>query len=205
MKYYQMSDKITEGQWDGKEPSVIYQQSHDWVQTKTGSFLIDYENDKVNGEPFKGPLICELDDEDETGKMPTFYTSPALIAKKSFYKDLVEIGVDNIEVHPVVINDSVNNRTVNDYVLLNIIGRISCAAMDESDYERLNDDADPDDPYDSMNVINELVIDATKVGQHDLFVVHEDTDCIVISERVYKHLKNKGYTDIYFEELKQVG
>jgi len=203
MKYYRMTNKIVMKNWDGREPTGLFQSSHDLVQMKTGQFLIDYGNNE-SGEPFSGSLICELDDEEGTGIFPTFYTSPALIGKKSFYDDLVEIGIDNIEVHPVVINDSVNDRTIKDYVLLNIIGRISCAVMEESIYNRINDSADPYDPYESMNIIDELVIDASKVSGHDLFVVHEDTDCIVISERIYKHLQIKGYTDIYFEELKQV-
>jgi hypothetical protein len=131
-------------------------------------------------------------------------TIAAVIGTKQFYKDLTDIGIGNIEVHPVVIKDEVNKKTINDYVLLNILGRISCAVMEDSEYERLNDDADEDDPYESMNIIDKLVIDPKKIGEQDLFLVHEDTDCIVISERVYKHLQGKGYTDIYFEELEQV-
>jgi hypothetical protein len=38
-----------------------------------------------------------------------------------------------------------------------------------------------------------------------MFLVHEDTDCIVISKRVYKQLSAKGYTDVYFEELETSG
>lgn len=203
MKYYQMSDKILLSGWDGKERVVIYKRSHDFTQTKTGSLLIDYTyNDE--GEPFKGPLICEMDDEDETGIFPTFFMSPALIGTKQFYQDLAEIGVDNIEVHPVIIKDEVNNRIIEDYLLLNVIGRISCAVMEKSDYESLNDEADEDDPNDAMNFINELTIDASKIGNKDLFLVDEDTDCILVSERVYKHLINKGYTDIFFEEVQQL-
>jgi len=203
MKYYQMSDKVLLENLDGREPICIFQRSHDLMQTKTGSFLIDYTNND-NGEPFKGSLICELDDEDKTGIFPTFFMSPALIGTKQFYQDLIEIGVDNIEVHPVIIKDEVNNRVIDNYLLLNVIGRISCAVMEKSDHERLNDEADEDDPYDAMNFINELVIDASKIGHEDLFLVHEDTNCILVSERVYKHLINKGYTDIFFEEVQQV-
>jgi len=202
MKYYQMSDKVSLANFDGTEPAGLYQRSHRYLQTKTGSFLVDYTHNE-HGEPFKGPLICELDDENATGILPTFFMSPALISTKQFYKDLVEIGIDNIEVHPVIINDNENNNTIEDYLLLNIIGRISCAVMNQSSYERLNDLADESDPYEAINFINELVIDEKKVGHHDLFLVHEDTNCILISERVFNHLKSKGYTDIFFEEVKQ--
>ncbi len=203
MKFYQMSDKILLETWDGKERAVIFKRSHDFMQTKTGSLFVDY-TDNENGEPFKGALICDLDDEDQTGILPTIFMSPALIGTKQFYQDLRAIGVDNIEVHPVVIHDHVNNKVINDYVVLNIIGRVSCAVMDESDYEQLNDAASPDQPNESMNFINDLVIDSQKVGDLDLFLVHEDTNCILVSERVFQHLKSKGYDDIYFEEVRQV-
>lgn len=203
MKFYQMSNKILLETWDGKERAVIFKRSHDFMQTKTGSLFVDYTHNE-NGEPFKGALICDLDDEDQTGILPTIFMSPALIGTKQFYQDLRAIGVDNIEVHPVVIHDHVNNKVINDYVVLNIIGRVSCAVMDESDYEQLNDAASPDQPNESMNFINDLVIDSQKVGDLDLFLVHEDTNCILVSERVFQHLKSKGYDDIYFEEVRQV-
>jgi len=189
MKYYLMAEKA---EADG---TVIYGDSHDMTELKTGSFLVDYENDDEEGEPFVGPLICKMDDEHVDGKMSTFFMSPAIIGTKQFYNDLLEVGIDNIEVHPVIIRDEVNSRTFDDYLLLNIIGRVSCADMETSEYESLGDD---------MNIIDELVLDSSKTHDLDLFLVDEDTDCIVISERVYSHLVNKGYTDIYFEELKQV-
>lgn len=160
-----------------------------------GNILIDYENDDEEGEPFVGPLICELDDDHPNGRLPTFYMSPAIIGTKKFHKDLLEIGIDNIEVHPVVIRDEVNDRNIKKYVLLNIIGTVSCADMNRSKHETLGE---------GMDIIDKLVIDASKVPDLDLFLIQEDTDCIVISEKVYNHLQGKGYDDIHFEELEQV-
>ncbi|MCF6324270.1 MAG: hypothetical protein L3J89_08110 [Gammaproteobacteria bacterium] len=189
MKYYVMAEKA---EADG---TIIYKNSHSMTALKTGSFLVDYENDDEKGEPFVGPLICKIDDEHVDGKMSTFFMSPAIIGTKQFYNDLLEIGIENIEVHPVIIRDEVNSRIFDDYLLLNIIGRVSCANMSSSEYETLGDD---------MNIIDQLVLDSSKVHNLDLFLVHEDTDCIVISEKVYSHLVGKGYTDIYFEALKLV-
>jgi len=203
MKFYQMSDKVLLETSDGREPAGLFRRSHDFMQTKTGSFLVDYTNNE-NGEPFKGVLMCDLDDEEQTGILPTIFMSPALIGTKQLYQDLLDIGIDNIEAHPVVIKDKVNNRVIDNYVLLNVIGRVSCAVMDQSDYERLNDEAVEDDPCESMNFINDLVIDARKVDGLDLFLVHEDTNCIIVSERVFQYLTKKGYKDIFFEEVKQI-
>jgi hypothetical protein len=168
------------------------------TEFSTGQILIDYENDDEEGEPFKGPLVCKLDEDFIEGKLPTFYTDPAVIGTKQFYNDLLKIGLDNIDVYPVIIRDEVNSKTIDNYVLMNILGRVSCADMDASDYDMLGDDES-----DNLNVINKLVIDSTKVRGLDLFLVHEDTDCIVISEKVYNHIKAGGYDDIYFEEIEQ--
>ncbi|MDR7307695.1 hypothetical protein [Rhodoferax saidenbachensis] len=179
MKYYQMSDKVLLENWDGTESVGLYMRSHALMQTKTGDVFVDYTDSDV-GAPFEGALICDLDDEDSNGIFPTFFRSPALIGTKAFYQDLLEIGIRNIEVHPVIIHDRTNHRTIEDYVLLNVIGRVPCEAMDD------------------------LVVDTGKLGQLELFLVHEDTNCILVSERVYRHLINKGYTDIFFEEVKQM-
>jgi len=189
MKYYLMAEKA---EADG---TILYQDSHFMASLKEGASLVDYENDDDEGEPFVGPLICKMDDEHVDGKMSTFFMSPAIVGTKQFYNDLLDIGIENIEVHPVIIRDEVNSRVFDDYLLLNIIGRISCADMSSSKYETLGDD---------MNIIDELVLDSSKIHGLDLFLVHEDTDCIVISERVYEHLANKGYSDIYFEEIRQI-
>jgi hypothetical protein len=188
MKYYLMAEKA------GADGTIIYKNSHYMTAFKTGSILIDYENDDEEGEPFTGPLICALDDEHLDGKLSTFFMSPAIIGTRQFYSDLLEVGIDNIEVHSVIIRDEVNDRSIDDYVLLNIIGRVSCADMDNSEYETLGDD---------MNIIDKLVIDPSRIKDLDMFLVHEDTDCIVITEKIYRHLISKGYTDIYFEELEQ--
>jgi len=127
--------------------------------------------------------------------MATLYLDPAVIATKTFYQDLTRLGIDNVEARQVVIQDNINNKTYDNYLLLNIIGRVSCANMEQSDYRTLGD---------GMNIINNLVIDSKKTHGLDFFLVHEDTDCIVISERIYSYLNNKSYDDLFFEELQQI-
>jgi len=189
MKYYLMAEKAHA---DG---TIIYQDSHFSTIFSQGIKLLDYEHDDETGEPFVGPLACLLDDEYPDGKMSTFFTSPAIVVKKQFYNDLLEIGIDNIEVFPVIIRDEVNDKLIEDYLLLNIIGRISCADIDSTEYRTL------DEGEENMTFIDRLVLDHSKVKCFDIFLVSEDTDCIVINEKVYKHLVSKRYTDIYFEEL----
>ncbi len=179
-KYYLMAQKVLEN------GTIIRKKSHRFTEFKTGHFL---------PKDFEEPLVCQLLGKFSDGIMSTFYMSPAIIGTKQFYKDLSDCGVDNIEVEPVVINDVVNNRIIDNYLLLNFIGRFSCADLDSSEYGNIGE---------NMNIMNKLVIDHNKVQDFNLFLLHEDTDYIVISEQVYKYLNSKGYNDIYFEELGQV-
>jgi hypothetical protein len=179
-KYYLMSDKIPLYRYDGTEPPVLFQRSHSMLITHTGNLLVDYTNDCENGEPFIGSLICDLDDEENTGILPTFFTSPGLIGTKEFYNDLLEIGINNIEVHPVIIRNPKNGSTIENYVFLNILGRIDCTKTLDG---------------------GEIAIYTNKVPEHlNLFLIEEDPSCILVTDRIYIHLKTK-YKDIFFEEI----
>lgn len=192
MKYYRMSNRFTED-WDGLEPTALYKDSHSFFVFNSGHKLFDYSKNK-QGDPFVGPLVCNLDDEDETGVFPTFYMSPALIGTKNFYNDLLDLAVSNIDVHSVVIKDQENDREIHDYVLLNVIGRIQCADMDKSDVSYLGDDKE-------IAIIDRLVIDSKKVANANFFLIAEDTSCVVVDEKVYSGLIERGYKDIHFEEI----
>lgn len=177
MKYYQMAIKLRENS------TLLYQVSHDMVRLKTGQLF---------PEDFEEPFIAELDEDTIGGVMPTFFMSPAVIGTQAFYRDLLETGITNIEAKRAIIQDNVNNREYDNYMLLNIIGRVSCADMNHSDYHSLGE---------GMHIINKLVIDPAKTQGLELFLVHEDTGCIVVSERIHDHLIARGYQDIYFEAL----
>ncbi len=176
-QYYQMGRRVTE---DG---TLVYQRSHELFDLKTGAPL----------EPgFDPPFLVELDSELPNGRMPTFYESPALIARRSFYEDLVAAGISNLESVPVVIRNPADGSENHDYLLLNIIGRVRCADMRRSKHRSLGP---------GMTVVDKLVLANGVPGDLDLFVADEDTDVMVVSERVYQRLRAKGYDDVWFEEL----
>ena len=180
MKFYLMSRQMIP---DGP---IVYQRSHELVELKTGALL---------GLDFEPPFRVELDSELHNGELPTFFTQPAIIGTTQLYEDLKAIGLDNIQAFPAIIRDEVDDRTIEGYWLLNIVGAISCVDMDQSDYNTLSE---------GMNIIDYLILDGSKLHRFHLFLVAEDTDCIVVSEKVYDYLTSRGYDDIYFEELKTV-
>jgi hypothetical protein len=177
MKYYQMGKKT------GPDGTIIFQQSHEFFRLKTGHKL---------KPDFKGPFIVELDDEHPDGRLPTFYESPAFIGTKEFYNALINVGVSNIETVEVIIKDTVRSIECHDYLLLNIVGRVACADMMRSEHRSLGPD---------MTIIDQLVLKPVNLSGLDLFVADEDTDIMIVSERVCRHLISCGYVDIWFEEL----
>lgn len=149
-----------------------------------------------SGEPleagFDSPVVVKLDDEHAGGRLPTFYESPAFIGTHDFHRALMEAGASNIETVPVVIQNRVTGTECLDYVLMNIVGRVACADMARSQHRSLGP---------GMTVIDDLVLKAGGFGGLHLFVADEDTDVMVISEQVHRHLSARGYPDVVFRAL----
>ena len=167
------------------EPAGLFQDSHHLFLLKTGHRL----------EPgFEPPFKVVLDPDIPNPQLPTFFESPAWIGTQAFYRDLLAVGIDNIEAVPVEMRDDARQRIFHDYLLLNIVGCVPCADMEKSAVSALGE---------GINVITRLVVDATRLGAFDLCVAAEDTDCMIVSERVARHLQACGYDDILLEELEQ--
>ena len=167
------------------QPAGLYQASHYMTLLKTGQKM---------EKNFTPPFKVLIDSEIRNPLFPTFFESPAWIGTKSFYRDLQTLGVSNIEVFPTEIQNDKGKTINNDYLLLNIVGSISCTDMKKSKVRNIGDD---------INLINDLVVNSANIGKFDICVVAEDTDCILVSERVANHLKLCGYKDILFKEVQQ--
>lgn len=183
MKFFQLAWRVP------GDASIVYQQN-----------LIDvpfWSGHSISGEMTE-PLDLLLDEDFAAGRLPTFYDTPALIARKTFHAALVEAGVSNLEVFPVRIRDETRKKVINDYVLLNVIGLVSCADIDRSEYGNLGGDEDP------LLVIDKLVIKTDRANGLDMFLVMEDPQFVVISERICKQLQLLKLDDVLLEELESV-
>lgn len=178
MQYYLMSPKASD------RGTVISQVSHDFTVFKTGQPLENF------GSP---PMVCQLLGDFANGQLPTFYMSPAVIGTTEFYRELLECGVDNIEAFPAKILDPVTDREIDNYLLLNILGRKACTDMDASKYHTLAEGA---------YIIDKLVLDPgfLERDQGYIFVADEDTDCIIVNEPIYRHISSR-FDVIHFEAL----
>lgn len=167
------------------QPAGLFKDSHFMFPLKSGHRL---------EEGFEPPFKVFLDPEIPNPQLPTFFESPAWIGTKTFYRDLLAIGIDNIEAVAVEMRDDLHRRIIHDYLLLNIVGCVPCADMAKSTVRSLGE---------GINVIDRLVVDASRLGAFDLCVAAEDSCCMIVSERVARHLQACGYKDILFEELEQ--
>lgn len=176
MKFYTLSPKI------GENSSLISIQNNEWVMLGQGHLL---------AQNFEEPVLCELDEEFESGEMATLYQDRGVIATQAFCDQLMALGVDNIEVKNAVVRSADGSREYANYRLLNILGRIAGADLDASEVQSLGD---------GMNIIDSLVMRKDAVGDSKIFVVDEDPDCIVVNQQIYEALSVK-YADLYFAEV----
>lgn len=177
MNYYRMSRKLNE------RSTLLDQESHEDILFCSGKSL---------SNKFNSPLVVSLDEEFIDGDLATMYTDPAVIITKDFCRDLLNIGIDVFEIHPVEIINTEKNIKIHDYVLINILCVLSCTAMHKSEYSDLGNES---------YIIDKLVLDSNKLNNEKLFLVDKDTECIVINEKTYSFLKQQNYQDLYFEKL----
>ncbi|MCK6598509.1 MAG: hypothetical protein L6Q37_09120 [Bdellovibrionaceae bacterium] len=179
--YFQMSRKFISIR---TQPAGLYQASHFMTSLKTGLKM---------EESFSSPFKFLLDPEIRNPLFPTFFESPAWIGTKSFYQEFLNLGINNIEAFPAEIHNDHGQPVNYDYLLLNIVGMVPCADMKKSKFRTLGKD---------MNLIYDLVVNRESLGAYDICVVAEDTNCMLVSERVVSHLQSHGYKDIFFKEVK---
>lgn len=141
---------------------------------------------------FAVPVEFEIDLDTEGRRMPTMFLVPAFVARKPFYESIVAGGVDNVDAYPALITNEETGERFDDYLLLNVVGKVACAHLEASSYEEIGP---------GMRMINRLVLDKTKLPDLHMFMLAEDINKIVISDRLHDHLQRAGFDDLYFEEL----
>jgi hypothetical protein len=156
---------------------LVYLANYDLTCFKTGQTL---------REEVRGEVELTMDIELRLGPLPTLFMSPALIGTKRFCETLAE-GCDNLELYPTVIRDPVDGREDRSYQLINVIGRVACTDMEKSEYTSLGP---------GMMIIDNLVLKLNHVPDADIFHVHEDPDCVVVSESLRSRLVQAGFADI---------
>jgi len=149
----------------------------------------------ISGQEFdskfleKGPVLFNLDLDSPGRSMPTLFTSPAFVTRKVFVDDLRHLGIKNLQVYSTHIRNPESGEVNSDHQLVNIIGRISCAHIKQSEVMNLGDE---------INVIDKLVLDAARLPALPIFRLAEDPVQVIVNQPVAEYLQNR-YTDLYLE------
>lgn len=143
-------------------------------------------------EGFTPPVKFNLD-VDLSGRMlPTFFTTPAFAARKSFAELLKKCGIDNIEVCPAVIHNPESGETIDDYVVINIVGLVACADLQANPGADLGPD---------LRMIDSPVLRKSALGNALMFRLAEDSLQIVIADSVAERIRAAGIEDAHLEKL----
>jgi len=147
---------------------------------------------KFNTDP-PDPIKLVWNPENEHGIRKALYTSNVVLMLKDLVSALINTGVDNLDVYPVIVRSSINGDVCEDYLAVNIIGVISAANMEES--EVIDEGGGISDV-----LFGSLVVDENKADGHLLFRLAESANAVVIHESVMNYLEQAGDFGLSFTE-----
>ncbi len=141
---------------------------------------------------FPVPVRFRIDIDSEGRRMPTLFTTPALVARGAFHDLLVSAGVDNVESYPAVIDNPESGEVHEDYRVLNIVGLLACADLGAQPGVELGP---------GIRVIDEPVLRKQALRDALIFRLAEDPVQIIVSDGLAKRIRAAGYTDVFLEKL----
>jgi hypothetical protein len=100
-------------------------------------------------------------------------------------------GVDNIQTFPAVLTNARTGQVINDYFVVNVVGLVACANIEESETEPLAD----------VYYFHNLVIDPKKTRGMLLFRLAESQMEIIIDEKVARAIENGRFIGLVLEPL----
>jgi hypothetical protein len=112
-----------------------------------------------------------------------------LVFSKRLRQLLAAVGVDNVQYYDFSLSSA--DKSVRDYQIANIVGRIAC--VDES---RSVLELDPDSPGRAV-FIDSLALNE-QAGGFDLFRLHEESSIVVASDRVRRACLQARVTGVRF-------
>jgi len=122
----------------------------------------------------KEPILCHLDPESGS-TMPDLIPSSPLFSQR-FIDALKRAGVRNMDIYDAEVIDRKHGKTYSQYKAVNIIGLVSCANLENSEYA-------PNSKPPFMK-FERLVIDESLTLGLPLFRLAEATQFILVSEQV---------------------
>lgn len=116
---------------------------------------------------------------------------PVPLMTRRLYEVIYNAGVSNIDVYPAIITDEDSGKVYKEYVAFNIIGAVSAADLDASQFSA------PDGPLVTVD-FDSLSIDESKSRGALMFRLAECVSGIVIHESVKKFIEAAGIDTLTF-------
>ena len=182
---------------DGGENIMMDRDSHEDIFDTSGK-LIDTTNldlpfkiqmhagDEYGYDQYNPFFEGEIKELSITERLVDYYSLSSLMSDK-LVNLLVESGVDNIQIFPIEIEDASTGEVLNfSYSLVNIVGLVSCAKMDESEHS----------PIGNSNYFHELQIDEKKTNGQLIFRLAESRFEVIVHEKIAKLINEGGFTGL---------
>jgi hypothetical protein len=151
----------------------------------------DVEEDEID-VPYRFAMIPTTEvREGAAARLDAWYPGSHLM-QKSLIDALSQAGIDNLQTFPAEIRREDTGAEVPGYVVVNIVGRVSCAKMEESTKEHLLGNA---------YYFHDLVIDPERVGGLLMFRLHESTMVVIVHEVVARSIEGGNYLGLVLEPL----
>lgn len=105
---------------------------------------------------------------------------------------LSDNGIDNLQIFPCQLVNKVSGQKIENYSVVNILGKVSCIDFDNSDVEFLSS-------HDSKILCYSYInLDENKIGDFFLFILAEMPVQIVAHEKIVLAVEEQGITGIEF-------
>ena len=132
---------------------------------------------------------------DEGDAMVPMFNAGILVMSNHMINALLNSGVDNLQVFNAILRDKKNGKRYDDYSVVNIVGKVSCADLTKSTFS-INDEPIIDVDFESV------VIDESKTRNFLMFRMAECISGIIVHHSIKKSLEsaNIQYLDFISPE-----
>jgi hypothetical protein len=126
-------------------------------------------------------------------EMNDFYPDRDVMSKR-LVATLQSSGVDNLQIFPAEIKHNLTGEIIDDFVVVNIIGMVSCADLSKSDAAILAD----------VKYFHKLTIDPNKTGGALMFRLAESRIDVVVAEQVAKAIEKGNFHNLILEPIEEI-
>jgi len=158
--------------------------------------LIDKDKDYLQELPCKFKMLVRADLDNGAPQAPTMYHyfASARLMHKKLVETIQSAGVDNLEVFPAEITWAEKEQVIEDYVVVNIVGLVSCAVKDQSDTSPIAD----------VDYFHSLTIDTSRTHNMLMFRLAESQIDVLVHEQVADAIKAGNFEGVVLEPVAEV-